>query len=46
MIEESGDFTLYGDRFTPPYPNSGLGSKFIVVFGELTVYENLICARR
>ena len=29
---------LYGNRFTPPYPNSdGLGSKFLVAFGQLSL---------
>ena len=28
---------LYGGRTTPAYPNSGLGSKFLAVFGELSL---------
>ena len=28
---------LYGRRSTPSYPNSGLGSKFLAVFGELSL---------
>ena len=28
---------LYGNRSTAPYPNSGLGSKFLVNFGELSL---------
>ena len=33
----SARIELYGHRLTPPYPNSGLGSKFLAVFGELSL---------
>ena len=33
----SARIELFGHRMTPPYPNSGLGSKFLVVFGELSL---------
>ena len=29
--------SVYGNRMTPQYPNSGLGSKFIAVFGTISL---------
>ena len=36
-FRSSARIELHGHRSTPPYPNSGLGSKFLAVFGTLSL---------
>ena len=36
-FQSTARIQLFGNRETPPYPNSGLGSKFLAVFGEVSL---------